>query len=429
MDSEDFDRKIIIDELTNKALQEYEGLQRKHESATIKCKILEGERDQAVKQLHEFQQVSKMVIEEVAVIQEKLEIERTCRESAEALASKLNRQNHSLKRKSMVLLSQVSTQTITEINLEDEEVEEEEDEYLGATSQDCQSAECQTKISELQSALQKKLTTKNEMCDDITTLRKQLEETKQELMKEKHENNALVAETVQQKKLLGKYNRVSAFALEEYKTIQDTLTLQQDLRDKAENFARAMVVEQKMLKRKSQILMESSPNDCALQEALKQLSGLTKDLEAQKLEHQSQIKLMEDQLSSCQTRKELMALRCKLELVEEEKRECCDEYCKAQAQVKDLSFTEVDVRQQAVQKMMDRIKNGVQLRPVRQRPHSKKQMNKMPSNSAFQELKAIMVNSNRSCQVKMSSSSSNCDDELQKILLRRCDLLRSPNAP
>lgn len=35
--------------------------------------------------------VSQMVIEEVSAIQENLEIERTCRESAEALASKVRR--------------------------------------------------------------------------------------------------------------------------------------------------------------------------------------------------------------------------------------------------------------------------------------------------------------------------------------------------
>lgn len=34
--------------------------------------------------------VSQMVIEEVSAIQENLEIERTCRESAEALASKVH---------------------------------------------------------------------------------------------------------------------------------------------------------------------------------------------------------------------------------------------------------------------------------------------------------------------------------------------------
>lgn len=43
----------------------------------------------AVSFLFSFFPVSQLVIEEVSVIQENLEIERTCRESAEALASKV----------------------------------------------------------------------------------------------------------------------------------------------------------------------------------------------------------------------------------------------------------------------------------------------------------------------------------------------------
>ncbi|KAG7999831.1 Shootin-1, partial [Nibea albiflora] len=72
------------------AIQEFEGLQRKHETATTECKKLEEERDEAIKKLDEFQQVTQRVIEEVSAIQENLEIERTCRESAEALASKVH---------------------------------------------------------------------------------------------------------------------------------------------------------------------------------------------------------------------------------------------------------------------------------------------------------------------------------------------------
>ncbi|XP_035519756.1 shootin-1-like [Morone saxatilis] len=89
---------------------------------------------------------SQMVFEEVSAIQENLEIERTCRESAEALASKLNRQNRSLKRKSMMLLSHISPETITEINLEDEE-DEEESEEIQVASKVCLSSQCQTIIS------------------------------------------------------------------------------------------------------------------------------------------------------------------------------------------------------------------------------------------------------------------------------------------
>lgn len=50
-----------------------------------------------------------------------------------------------------------------------------------------------------------------------------------------------------------------------------------------------MMVEQKKLKRQSEILMQSSSPTQALQDALSQVIKLTEDLEKQKLEHQSQV--------------------------------------------------------------------------------------------------------------------------------------------
>ncbi|GLD62689.1 shootin-1, partial [Lates japonicus] len=319
------------------ALQEYESLQRKHETATMECKRLEEERDKAIETLNEIQQVSQMVIEEVSAIQENLEVERTCRESAEALASKLNRQNRSLKRKSMMLLSHLSPETITEINLEDEEEEDGED--LHAASKVCLSPQCHATVSELQNKLELTIKEKNQAVTDLEAVRGQLRETREELLKEKHDNTVLIAETVKQKKLLVKYNRVSQFAVEEYEALQDMLDLERDLRTEAESFGRVMMVEQKKLKRQSQILMQSSSPSQALQDALSQVTRLTQDLETQRLEHQNQIKQLEDRLGSCETQRELTALRRKLELVEEEKREYSDKCSKAEVEVKDLRFT------------------------------------------------------------------------------------------
>ncbi|KAM6998099.1 LOW QUALITY PROTEIN: shootin-1 [Tautogolabrus adspersus] len=494
MATEELDTFNVITDLSNKAIEEYEGLQRKHETATVECKRLEEERDEAIKKLNEFQQVSQMVIEEVNAIQENLEIERTCREGAEALASKLNRQNRSLKRKSMMLLSHLSPETITEINLEDEEEEESEE----LASKVCLSPQCQTLISDLQSQLDFTLKEKNQAMMDLEAARDQLKLTREELLKEKHDNTVLIAETLQQKKLLGKYNRVSQFAVEEFETLQDTLSLERDLRTEAEKFARAMLVEQKQLKRQSQILMQSSLPSQALQEALSQVTSLTKDLESQRLEHQDQIKQMEERLRSCEAQKDLTALRRKLELVEEEKMDYLDKSSKAAVEVKDLRFTVeelqkklqaatnpppapapppppppppppapappssnplssllsmirkrrdistdiplvdkdsaktpgVDVRQQAVDEMMQRIKKGVQLRPVTHSPtrtRPRRQMERLPSNSAYQELKGIMESFNRtSHQPKTVSPATNDqNEELQRILLRRRDALES----
>uniref|UniRef100_A0A668AII6 Shootin-1 n=1 Tax=Myripristis murdjan TaxID=586833 RepID=A0A668AII6_9TELE len=373
--------------------------------------------------------VSHMVIEEVSTIQENLEIERTCRQSVEALASKLNRQNRSLKRKSMLLLSHLGPETIAEINLEDED-EEEEDQH--AASKVCLSAQCQSTISELQKKLELALEEKKQAATELNAIREQLRETREELLKEKHDNTALIAETMQQKKLLGKYNRVSQFAVQEYEDLQENLNLERDLRAEAENFARDMLVEQEKLKRQSQILIESSSPSQALQEALSQITSLTDNMETQRLEHQHQIKQMEERLRSSKAEKELMALRCKLELVEEEKREYSEKCSKIEVEVKDLRHTVEElqkklqaatnpppaptpppppppppppvpaptsnplrfdetqhsqhsfkrVTQQAVDEMMQRIKRGVQLRPVSQTPHRRRRV----SSTIFQTL-------------------------------------------
>ncbi|KAG7462379.1 hypothetical protein JOB18_018882 [Solea senegalensis] len=342
MAAEELDRMNVIAHLSNQALHEYESLQRKHETAAMECKRLEEERDKAITELNEIQQVSQMVIEEVSAIQEDLEIERTCRESAEALASKLNRQNRSLKRKSMLMLSHLSPDTIAQIQLDDDE-EEEEGKDMDSVSNGCLSPHCQTSISELQCKLELSCEEKHQAVTGLEAVKEKLRETREELLKEKHDNTVLIAETVRLKKLLQKYNRVSQFALEEYKVLQDTLGLEQNLRTEAENFGRAMLVEQKKLKRQSQILMQNSSPSQALQEALSQISTLTQDLEAQRLQHQHQIKQMEDRLRSCDTQRELTALRRKLELVEEERREYSDKCTKTEVEVKDLRFTGDDV--------------------------------------------------------------------------------------
>lgn len=50
-----------------------------------------------------------------------------------------------------------------------------------------------------------------------------------------------------------------------------------------------MLVEQKKLKRQSQIMMQSSSPSQALQDALSQVTKLTEELETQRLENENQV--------------------------------------------------------------------------------------------------------------------------------------------
>ncbi|XP_038816425.1 shootin-1 isoform X3 [Salvelinus namaycush] len=410
----------LITELSNQAVHEYEGLQREHERATMECQRMQAERDEAVKRLEEFQKVSHMVIEEVNSIQDNLDIERTCRQSVEALASKLNRQNCSLKRKSMLYLAHLGPETIAEIGLEDEEEEEESGETQ--VEKECLSAHCQSTITELKKKIELTLEEKKQATIDHEATRDELRDIREELLKEKHDNMVLIAETVRQKKILAKYNRVSLFAVEEYEALQENLDLEKELRAEAEKFAREMLVEQKKLNRQSQILLKSSSPSEALQAALTDVTRLTQALESQRLEHQQQMKGIEEQLRGSELHKEVLALQRKLELLAEEKREHEERCSKAKVEAKDLKFTEMDIRQQAVDEMMQRIKRGVHLRPVGQAPNKTKpvQRERVPSNSAIQELKGILDTFKRpSPHLKVGSPSTNTESELERVLQRR----------
>lgn len=277
----------MISDLSNQVLLQYEILQKEYEKSKKECKQMQEERDEALRKLKEFEQVSHRVIEEVNNIQENLEIEKTCRESVEALASKLNRQNRSLKRKSMLFMSRLGADVIAEISLDDEGDEDPQEEESGV----CSSSHCQIVITELRDKLEVILAEKKQMAIDLETTREQLCQTRQELLKEKHDNTVLIAETFQQKKLLGKYNRVSQYALDEFEALQDDLNLERDLRSEAEKFAHEMLVEQKKLKRQSQMLIQSVPPTEALQKALAEINTLTHTLETQRLEHQQQVKI------------------------------------------------------------------------------------------------------------------------------------------
>ncbi|KAK7142491.1 hypothetical protein R3I94_011990 [Phoxinus phoxinus] len=487
----------MISERSNQVLLQYESLQREHEKIKMECKKMQVERDEALRKLKEFEQVSHRVIEEVNNIQENLEIEKTCRESVEALASKLNRQNRSLKRKSMLYISRLGADVIADINLDDEDEEEPQDESSGV----CSSSHCQIVITELRDKLEMILAEKKQMVIDLETAREQLCQTRQDLLKEKHDNTVLIAETFQQKKLLGKYNRVSKYALDEFEALQEDLKLERDLRSEAEKFAHEMLVEQKKLKRQSQMLIQTVSPTEALQKALAEINTLTHTVETQRLEHQQQVKALEEQTHGSELKKQLTALRRQTELLEEERKEWQHKHTKAETEAKDLRFTveelkkklqqisnppaaasapppppppppplppppapssnplssllsilrkkknvnteialvdkdssekipEKDIKQQAVDEMMQRIKNGVQLRRVSQTTNKARlgPKERTPSNSAIQELQGILTSAKRpgpSSSHGTHPPSPSPKSELEKALHRRREALKT----
>ncbi|NXE17548.1 SHOT1 protein, partial [Ardeotis kori] len=406
--------------------------------------------------------VSHMVIEEVNCIQNHLEIEKTCRESAEALASKLNKENKTLKRISMLYMAKLGPEIITEeINIDEDDSSTDTE----ANSGSCNSVHCQQQIKELRDQIISVHEEKKTLAIELENLRCKLVEVIEEVNKVKEEKAVLTTEVNKQQKLLEKCNRVSVLAVEEYEELHVNFELEKNLRKKAESFAQEMFIEQNKMKRQSQLLLQNSAPDQQLLKALDDNAKLTHTLEEERLQHQQKIKELEEQLENQALHKEISRLKQQLELLEEDKKELELKCQNSEEKARDLkhsgqndnlqfhfphrslmsmirkrshSNTNVskkekppqqesgeevtDLKRQAVEEMMDRIKKGVHLRPVNQssRPKTKPETPK-PSESAMKELKGILETLNKSTSSRSLKSleTDSSETELERVLRRR----------
>uniref|UniRef100_A0A663MVY4 Shootin-1 n=1 Tax=Athene cunicularia TaxID=194338 RepID=A0A663MVY4_ATHCN len=418
-------------------------------SLLLQCDKIKQERDEAVKKLEEFQKISHMVIEEVNCIQNHLEIEKTCRESAEALASKLNKENKTLKRISMLYMAKLGPEIITEeINIDEDDSSTDTE----ANSGSCNSVHCQQQIKELRDQIISVHEEKKTLAIELENLRCKLVEVIEEVNKVKEEKAVLTTEVNKQQKLLEKCNRVSVLAVEEYEELHVNFELEKNLRKKAESFAQEMFIEQNKMKRQSQLLLQNSAPDQQLLKALDDNAKLTHTLEEERLQHQQKIKELEEQLENQALHKEISRLKQQLELLEEDKKELELKCQNSEERARDLkhSVDELQKRiqqsenpvpppppppppplppppppnpiRQAVEEMMDRIKKGVHLRPVNQssRPKTKPETPK-PSESAMKELKGILETLNKSTSSRSLKSleTDSSETELERVLRRR----------
>uniref|UniRef100_A0A8I3W3W5 Shootin-1 n=1 Tax=Callithrix jacchus TaxID=9483 RepID=A0A8I3W3W5_CALJA len=487
MNSSDEEKQLqLITSLKEQAIGEYEDLRAENQKTKEKCDKIMQERDEAVKKLEEFQKISHMVIEEVNFMQNHLEIEKTCRESAEALATKLNKENKTLKRISMLYMAKLGPDVITEeINIDDDDSSTDTD----GAAETCVSVQCQKQIKELRDQIVSVQEEKKILAIELENLKSKLVEVVEEVNKVKQEKAALNSEVLEQRKVLEKCNRVSILAVEEYEEMQVNLELEKDLRKKAESFAQEpstharilphcglytshchrevrsqmeeecgfhMFIEQNKLKRQSHLLMQSSVPDQQLLKALDENAKLTQLLEEERIQHQQKVKELEEQLENETLRKEIHNLKQQLELLEEDKKELESKYQNSEEKARNLKHSvdelqkrvnqsensvppppppppplpppppnpirslmsmirkrshpsgsgakkekptqpetteEVtDLKRQAVEEMMDRIKKGVHLRPVNQTARLKtKPESSKGCESAVDELKGILA--------------------------------------
>uniref|UniRef100_A0ABI7WWC6 Shootin-1 n=1 Tax=Felis catus TaxID=9685 RepID=A0ABI7WWC6_FELCA len=423
MNSSDEEKQLqLITSLKEQAIGEYEDLRAENQKTKEKCDKIRQERDEAVKKLEEFQKISHMVIEEVNFMQNHLEIEKTCRESAEALATKLNKENKTLKRISMLYMAKLGPDVITEeINIDDEDASTDPE----GAAETCVSIQCQKQIKELRDQIVSVQEEKKILAIELENLKSKLVEVIEEVNKVKQEKDVLNSEVLEQRRVLEKCNRVSMLAVEEYEEMQVNLQLEKDLRKKAESFAQEMFIEQNKLKRQSHLLLQSSAPDQQLLKALEENAKLVQQLEEERIQHQKKVKDLEEQLENGALHREIRNLKQQLGLLEEDKKELELKYQNSEEKARDLkhSAEEVtDLKRQAVEEMMDRIKKGVHLRPVNQtaRPKAKPESSK-GSESAVNELKGILgtLNKSTSSRSLKSLATENSETELERILRRR----------
>ncbi|XP_073412666.1 shootin-1 isoform X2 [Dendrobates tinctorius] len=490
----------VLAGLKEQAIEKYEELKNENEKTKDEFDKVKQERDEAFRKLDEFSKISHLVIEEVSVMQNSLEIEKTCRESAEALAVKLNKENKNLKRISMMYMAKLGPETISkEISLDPDHEED------GG----CTNLDCQHKLKDLQDQILNVEDEKTTISRDLEEIRSKLVDLMEEVNSTRKENITLNKETFDQRKLLEKYNRVSVLAVEEYEELQSSLEMEKDLRAKAESLAQEMYIEQSSLKRQSCLLLQSITPDQQLLKALDENARLTHSLEEAEIRHQLKVKELEEQLQEAKLRKEAQSLKKQLEILEEEKKDLECRVQSAETAVKDLkhcvdelqkrlhqaekaaappppppppplppppppnpirslmsiirkkpsvsaaavkpdvalqpdSENAGDLKRQAVEEMMDRIKRGIHLRPVQQTLRVRTQVTRpepgsatlapappaasmeedivdKPSGTAVQELREILdcLGPTPSRSRLGTTVPASTESELERILRRR----------
>ncbi|KAF7643927.1 hypothetical protein LDENG_00230890 [Lucifuga dentata] len=259
-----------------------------------------------------------MVIEEVNVLQSQLEIEKSCRENAEALATKLNCENRKLKCltvSSRPCLDELLP-SISDCIPQDADVDADADGSSPDTF-----TQYHQQVKDLRDTVNSLLEEKKQLICQIHEQRRQIEELTAQVENDQAEKKELHETIKQQNKTIKRFNRVSMMAAEEYEGMKEQLDLEQNLRVKAEMYAHEMLVKQKEANRQSMMLLQNSDPSMLLLKTLEDITSITKTLEEERLLHQQKVQSLEEELQQAGVRKQVETLQRQLELLEEEKKE------------------------------------------------------------------------------------------------------------
>uniref|UniRef100_A0A4W5QH35 Shootin 2 n=1 Tax=Hucho hucho TaxID=62062 RepID=A0A4W5QH35_9TELE len=313
----------------------------------IQCEILEKQRDEANQKLSEMEEVSSQLLKEMEVLEMQFQIERSCRESAEALAVKVTKDNKVLKRRSQALLP-----FIPELpeNLEaDLGVDPDPD---GDSGEDAV-LQGHAHIRELQASVDQLLGEKLRLCEQVEALRAEQNQLKEQLALEIDEREAILKKLSKQNKTMNKMKRVSQLVTEEFTEISQKLELEQGLRQHAEVFAHQVLVKQKETQRQSMVQQQSSETSMQLQQALEQVAHINSTLQDIQLYYRNQVNQTQCALEESSVLSELQIVRGQLESSEKERRTM-------ETQLREAQITATHL-QGEVKHLQDRLKDTDQV--------------------------------------------------------------------
>nr|XP_028600846.1 shootin-1-like isoform X1 [Podarcis muralis] len=270
------------------------------------------ERDEAKKKLAEFEYASQALLAELSTLEAEYEIEKSCREQAEAYAAQVSRENKKLKRISAALLPMLTHLPADLIDPGNEE-EIPTEEVLDPVGQYLQ------QIKDLQAKVSLLLDEKKELAVQVTELQGRVQQLQEQVEEEQFEKQSLQALVAERQRALKRVKRVSQLLTEEYGKVSQQLDLEEELRQQAETFARQMLVKQKEANRQSMILMQNIGPETQLLQAMEEVAKMTRELEEARQEHQAKVKDLEAQLLGRPQAEELHRLLAALAAAEEEK--------------------------------------------------------------------------------------------------------------
>ncbi|KAM6266491.1 shootin-1-like isoform 2-T2 [Spheniscus humboldti] len=272
------------------------------EAAMVQHPPLGQEVGEAEERLAELEQASQALLAELSALEMEFEIEKTCRQRAEAYAAQVKQENKQLKRLSLA-------STAPPALPEEEPPEEDPDpaQHYGQQLEDLQE-----KISWL-------LAQRKDLTIQVQELQRQNQDLQDQLETGQGERQRLRAALGTSQRALKSFKRVSQIVTQDYCEAVQQLELEQDLRLHAEAFAHKMLVQKKEANRQSTILLQSAEPSAQLLAALQEVGCLTRALEEARQEHQQRVKELEEQLERRPEPEELDLARAALAAAEDEK--------------------------------------------------------------------------------------------------------------